>query len=183
MAAGLPKSEYGCQLWKGLVSSAGSKRHTLRVRFPEIDPVESFDLPILVPFGGDYVIPAPDTPVACIILDGESGVGFVLGAFYTDASPPPLDNKDARAIDGTDIRIGDPEATDEAALAPATNDNFGALWGVLDAVFGATSSPIVTPAPGSPDPVYTAVKAAIAAKQLAGDLPPVDVAAENVRIK
>lgn len=183
MAAGLPKSEFTCTLRFGVVSSVDAETHRIKVKFSEIDGSVSYDLPVGVPFGGDYVLPAANTPVVCLLSDGEQGFGVVLCAIYTDANRPPLSDKGKRAIDGADIRIGDPEATDEAALAPATNDNFNALWGVLDAVFGATSSPIVTPAPGSPDPVYTAVKAAIAAKQLAGDLPPVDVAAENVRIK
>ncbi len=73
--------------------------------------------------------------------------------------------------------------TNFVALANKVNDNFDALWNLLDGVFGNSSTPIVTPAPAAPDPVYVALKAAIAAAQIALTLPPVDVAAAKVKVE
>jgi phage baseplate assembly protein gpV len=172
MTDGLPKSELGCKLWKGRVSSAGSKRHTLRVRFPEIDESESFDLPVLVPFGGDYVLPAPETPVVCLIFDGESGVGFVLGTFYTDSDAPPLDDKNARAIASGDLRLGDPAASDKVALAPKVNQQLQTL---RDAVTAAKSAVV---AQDGGLAAFTAFDTALETANW-----PEDVAAEKVSAK
>lgn len=80
------------------------------------------------------------------------------------------------------ITIGGDGSAQFAALSNKVNANFDAIWAVLNGVFGAASPPLVTPAPASPDPVYTAVKAAIAAQQLALQLPPVDTAATRVKL-
>lgn len=179
----LPAAQLYGQVRVGRVASVDKKTHTLEVKFEEIDGVTIKGLQILVTRPGDYSLYATDTPVLCLLLEGWRGVGFVLGAFYTEKDAPPLDDDGARAIVGDDIRLGDADASDKIALAPKTNDNFDTIWSLLDGVFGSSSPALATPAPGGPDPVYAALKAAIAVKQLAGDLPPADVSAENVSAK
>lgn len=173
------KGLYG-QIRTGRVSSTNAKKHTAQVQFFENDECVSFDLNVLVSFGGDYNLPAENALVLCLMIEGYDGFGYVVGQLYSESDAPPHDTKAARSLAGDDVRLGDPEADDKIALAPPTNDNFNALYSVLDTVFGNASSPLVTPAPGGPDPVYTAVKAALIAKQVAGDLPPADVSAEKV---
>jgi len=173
---------YG-QIRTGRVSSVDKKRHTAQVKFDEIDGFVSWDLQVLVTRPGDYSLPVENTPVLCLLVDGRLGVGYVLGAIYTESDAAPLDDDGKRSIAGNDIRLGDPDASDKVALAPKVNDNFSAFWDVIDSVFGAESLPIVTTAPSAPDAVYVAMKAAIAAKQLTNALPPADVAAEKVSAK
>jgi hypothetical protein len=81
------------------------------------------------------------------------------------------------------ICIGDETDSDWLALAAKVLANDNALYDLLDGVFGSTSTPIVAVTPGSPDPVYVAVKAALAAKVILGTLPPASVAAEQAKGK
>lgn len=178
----LPRSALYGQVRVGRVSAVGKSRHTVEVKFEEVDGFISWDLHVLSRNPGDYALPAVDTPVLCLLLDGRLGVGFVLGCFYTEEDEPPLSDEGQRSIAGDDIRLGDPEASDKVALSSLVKSNFDTLFDILDDVFGASSASIPD-APSGVNGVYTAVKAAIAAKQLAGDWPLADVAAEKVKAK
>lgn len=80
------------------------------------------------------------------------------------------------------VLLGDESGNEQfVALANKTNQNFTNLWTIFDNVFGAASTPLVTPAPGSPDPVYTAVKAVVATLVALQKMPPPDVDAEKVK--
>ncbi len=177
-----PKSALYGQVRVGRVSAVGKSRHTVEVKFEEIDGFVSWDLHVLARNPGDYALPATDTPVLCLLLEGRLGVGFVLGCFYTESDSPPLDDDGKRSIVGDDLRLGAADASDKIALAPKCKANFDAIWGVLDSVFGATSASIPD-APSGVNGVYTAMKAAIALKLAATTLPPVDPAAEKVSAK
>jgi hypothetical protein len=109
----------------------------------------------------------------------------VLGAIYTESDAAPLDDAGKRAIVGDDIRLGTSDASAKVALAPPSDDAISAFFHLLDGVFGDSSAALVTAAPGDPDVVYVAMKAAIAAYALAnpGKWPPVSVAAEKVSAK
>lgn len=111
----------------GRVSSVNKGAHRVAVQFEEIDGVVSWDLSVLVTHPGDYALPAANTPVLCLILDGRLGLGFVLGAIYTDNDAAPLDDDGQRSVAGDDLRLGDPNATDKVSLAPKCKSNFDAI--------------------------------------------------------
>ncbi|HEX4461538.1 MAG TPA: hypothetical protein VIA18_26340 [Polyangia bacterium] len=180
-----PRSQLYGQIRVGRVSSVDADRHSAQVQFAEIDGFVSWDLQVLHGFVGDYCLPAQNTPVLCLLIDGRLGVGYVLGAVYTDADAAPLNDASQRAIVGDDIRLGDASASDKVGVAPKTDDAISAFFSLLDGVFGNSSTALVTAAPGAPDVVYVAMKAAIAAYLVAhpGKWPPVSVAAENVSAK
>lgn len=121
---------YG-QIRVGRVSSVDTKRHTAQVQFHEIDGFVSWDLQVLVTKPGDYSLPAKDAPVLCLLLDGRLGVGFVLGAIYTEDDPAPLDDAGKRSIASDDLRLGTSDASDKVALAPKCKDNFDKINGEL----------------------------------------------------
>jgi phage baseplate assembly protein V len=106
-----PKSQLYGQVRVGRVVSVDAARHTAQVKFEEIDGFTSQDLQVLVTRPGDYSLPEANTPVVCLILDGDLGVGFVLGAIYTESDEAPIDDDGAREIAGADVRIADDGAT------------------------------------------------------------------------
>lgn len=117
--AALPPQQFHAQVRVGRISSVSASGHTAQVNFFEGDQDSvTFDLQIVFTRPGDYSLFAKDTPVLCLMMDGTRGVGFVIGAIYTEDDPPPLDDEGARSIAGDDIRLGDPEAEDKIALAP-----------------------------------------------------------------
>jgi hypothetical protein len=82
------------------------------------------------------------------------------------------------------IAAGDEAGNDFVALAAKTNKAISDFYTILNNVFGASSAPIVTPAPTVADPVYVAVKAAIAALVVSGaPWPPDDVATTQFKAK
>lgn len=115
----------------GRVSSVDTKSHTAQVQFFEIDGFVSWDLQVLVTRPGDYSLPAKDTPVLCALIDGRLGVGFVLGAIYTESDAAPLDDAGKRSIASDDLRLGTPDASDKVALASKCKDNFDKINGEL----------------------------------------------------
>jgi phage protein U len=84
----LPKSQFGGQFRVGRVSSVDASRHSAQVQFFEGDGFVSWDMAVVVNRGGDYWLPTKDTPVLCLLVEGRLGVGFVLGAIYTDSDAP-----------------------------------------------------------------------------------------------
>lgn len=104
----------------GRVSSTDAARHTAQVLFAEdgeAGDFVSYDLPVLVTRPGDYSLPAKDALVLCAMQPGAEGVGWVLGAYYSDADAPPTDDAAVRAIRGDDLRLGSSDASAFVALA------------------------------------------------------------------
>lgn len=131
----LPTSQFYGQFRIGRVSAFDETNHRLQVKFFEQDGFTSWDFPVLVTASGDYSIPAKDTPVLCLIVDGRLGVGYVLGVVYTDSDQPPgVGNRDYRAVAGDDLRLGDPLASDFVALASKCNSNFDDIKSEFDAI-------------------------------------------------
>ena len=178
-----PRSQLTGQIRVGRVSSVDAKRHSAQVQFEEQDGFVSWDLQVLRGFAADYCLPAENTPVLCLIVDGRLGVGYVLGAIYTDNDAAPLNDAGQRAVAGDDVRLGDPAAADKVALAPKCNDNDTALWTILNSVCGASAPIVDEPGNGGPSALQAAFKTAIATQQTAGKMPPADVSAEKVAAK
>lgn len=166
---------YGQFRW-GRVSSVDKDRHTAQVQFFEIDGMVSFDLQVLVPFGGDYCLPKKDQPVFCALMDGTDGQGYVLGTFYTDDDTAPLSDAGQRAIAGDDLRLGDPEADDKVALSSIVDD----LFTTLRAAITAAKSAVVAQDGGLA--AFTALDAALKPPALTYSWPK-SVAAEKVSAK
>lgn len=169
----------------GRVSSVGAKAHTVRVTFsdvPSTDPdLVSYDLNVMATRPGDYALPPTDTAVLCLLLDGNGGVGYVLGILYSDADAPPLDDAGKRAIASDDLRLGAPDATDKVALAPKVKQGASDLHDHLQAIEQVISGPpIAEPGNGSPSAFQTALAAALMAKPLPAVTDP---AAEKVSAK
>jgi hypothetical protein len=143
------KSEFYGQFRVGRVSSVDKKRHTAQVEFVEINGFISFDLQVLITRPGDYSLPAANTPVMCLILDGRLGVGFVLGAIYTESDAAPLNDDAKRSIAGDDIRLGDPNASDKVALAPKTKDELDKIKGELDKIAATLATGTAPPGGGT----------------------------------
>jgi phage baseplate assembly protein V len=93
----------------GMVVSIDENKHTARVQFTDRDNMVSWDLKVLVPSTvdpQDYGLPVEGTEVLCGFLPNGQQQGFIIGAFYTDANPPPIAdrNKYLRKFkDGTSI--------------------------------------------------------------------------------
>jgi hypothetical protein len=180
---GIPSAFHG-QFRTGRVSSVNATRHTAQVEFKDIDEgFVSYDLQVLATRSGDYSLPAADTPVLCVLIDGRLGVGFVLGAIYTESDAAPLDDAGHRSIAGDDVRLGDPEADDKVSLAPKCNANFDAFWNLVNQFFGSGATIINEAGLGAPSALQAAIIIAVTALVTAQSLPPVDVAAENVSAK
>jgi phage baseplate assembly protein gpV len=180
--AGIPSHFHGT-FHLGRVSSVNKDKHTVQVEHFEIDGWVSGDLQMLVTRPGDYSLPAVGTPVMCIVLDGEQGFGFVLGCFYTDNDAPPLSNAGHRSLAGDDVRLGNPEASDKAALSSKVNSNFDKLWDLISNFFGASATPVNEPGNGAPSALQTAIRSYVVGKILSSDLPFDDVDAEKVSIE
>ncbi|MFH5187103.1 phage baseplate assembly protein V [Paenibacillus sp. TAB 01] len=75
----------------GMVSSIVAEKALVRVKFEDNDSVSS-ELPVLFAqtVNGKYFsLPAVGERVLCLFLSDDASAGFCLGAFYTDANPPP----------------------------------------------------------------------------------------------
>lgn len=176
-----PVAELRAQVRPGRVDSVDEKNSRVKVKFEEQDGFTSWDLQVLVPIGGDYALPAADTPVLCLLLDGRLGVGFVLGSFYTDNDSPPLSDAGKRSIVSDDLRLGTSDASDKVALAPKCKGNFDDQKQHFDAVWNViTGSVINEPGNGGPSALQAALKIAIQASPYPT---PDDPAAENVSAK
>ena len=93
----------------GKITSVDEKKHTARVQFTDRDKMVSWDLPVLVPSTvdpQDYCLPVENTDVVRVFLPNGQQQGFVIGAFYTDANPPPITDRKKylrKFKDGTEI--------------------------------------------------------------------------------
>ena len=163
----------------GRVSSVNADNHTAKVEFADDgDDQVSHDLAVLVTRPGDYSLPAAGSLVACILIPGASGDGFILGALYSDSDAPPTSDAGARVVAGDDVRLGGEGAVDKVALAPVVNDNFNAIkqhFQVVEQII--TGPPINEAGNGAPSSFQAALAAAIAG---AAYPTPDDVDAEKV---
>lgn len=109
----------------GIVSSTNGSACTAKVTFPDKDNMVSGDLPV-IQIGANgtesYWIPEVGTRVLCLCLPNPSGsgmnAGFILGAYYTKAKPPPESDPDVRCIrfkDGSFIKYDHGTITINAA--------------------------------------------------------------------
>lgn len=95
----------------GKVVSVDEANHTVRVEFTDRGEMVSYDLPVLVSSTidpQDYELPAEKTDVVCIFLPNGQQQGFILGAYYTGANPPPVKDRKMylrKFDDGTEIVI------------------------------------------------------------------------------
>lgn len=167
-----PRAQVRGEFRKGRIDSVDKDNHRAKVKFEEQDGFTSWDLQVLVPVGGDYAMPAQDTPVLCLLLEGRLGTGFVLGAFYTENDSPPLSDAGKRSLVGDDLRLGAADASDKVALAPKVKDELDKIRDELTKIkttLASITGGITTTATfGTP---YT------------GSYSPSDVAAENVSAK
>lgn len=156
-----PTSQLYGQVRFGRVSSVDKKAHTVQVQFEEGDGFVSWDLHVLVTRPGDYSLPKKDTPVLCLLIESRLSHGYVLGAVYTEADAPPLDDDGKRSIAGDDIRLGDPSADKKVALAPKVKDELDKIKDeiakiktTLSSISGGitTTAAFVTPYTGSYSP-------------------------------
>ena len=92
-----PRSEFGAKILAGRVSSVDAANKRVAVQFFDLDGQVVPDLIPLHARNGDYVLPSPETPVLCVLLDGLYGAGYVLGCFNTDSDSPSLDDAGKRA--------------------------------------------------------------------------------------
>jgi hypothetical protein len=132
-----PASQLYGQIRVGRVSSVDADRHTAQVEFSEQDTFVSWDLQVLRGFAADYCLPAQNTPVLCLLVDGRLGVGYVLGAIYTESDAAPLSDAGQRSVAGNDLRLGAPDASDKVALAPATKDEIQKALDYADGIASA----------------------------------------------
>lgn len=111
----------------GKVSSVNGKTCRARVTFPDKDDLVSDELAVLqIGTNGTegYWVPEVNTQVLCLFLPNASGnglnAGFILGAYYSKAKPPPEENANVRAIyfpDGSLIKWDGGTITIKAASA------------------------------------------------------------------
>lgn len=111
----------------GKVSSVNGKTCRARVTFPDKDDLVSDELAVLqIGANGTegYWVPEVNTQVLCLFLPNASGnglnAGFILGAYYSKAKPPPEENANVRAIhfpDGSLIKWDGGAITIKAASA------------------------------------------------------------------
>lgn len=172
-----PRSAFYGQIRIGRISSVNKDKHTARVEFSEGDGWISFDFPVLGTVAGDYALPVKDTPVLCLIIDGAHGDGYVVGSIYTDKDPPPLDDAGKRSIVGDDLRLGDPEAEDKVALAPATKDEIQKVLDYAQGIATAIQGGVVVAQDGGANLKSTIVAALPTVPELE------EPAAENVSAK
>lgn len=142
------RSQFSAQIRFGRVDSVDAEKHTVTVRCEEIDGFIVEGLRMLVQRPGDYVLPAKDTPVAFALIDSRLGSGVILGTFYTEDDPPPLDDAGMRSVAGDDLRLGDPEAEDKVALAPATKDEIQKVLDYANGIATAINAGVATPQDG-----------------------------------
>lgn len=170
------------RLRTGRISSVDAAKHTARVRFEDVDDgaeeLVSDDLRVLVRRPGDYSLFPVGTLVECMIDDGPTGHGCILGAVYSDEDEPPLDDEGARSIRGEDLRLGDPEATDPVALSPAVKEELDKIKAELDSIQTGLSTHVH---PYVDTPVGAATTSPPAAPPYTNGYSPTEPAAENVK--
>lgn len=85
----------------GYVSVYDEEKHRARVRFPELDNLVSYWLPILTTNTKKNHDETPldvDERVFCVMLGTGLEAGFIVGAFYDEKNKPPVKEKDTRSV-------------------------------------------------------------------------------------
>jgi len=85
----------------GKVSSIDYEKCTAQVVFEDRHNLVSGDLHILVPLtlkDHAYYMPDLEERVLCIFDPSAPTKGFIVGSYYADPRPPPIQNKDKRYI-------------------------------------------------------------------------------------
>lgn len=102
------RSESGVNLHFGLIKEIDAAAPLFRVLLPELDDMLTQWLPMLADVtqdDKDYQIPDIGSQVA-LLLDPTGETGVILGCIYSEADPPPVQNRDKwhkRFKDGTRI--------------------------------------------------------------------------------
>lgn len=161
----------------GRVSSVDAKAHTVQVEFTEGDGLVTFDLPVLVTRPGDYALPPADALVLCAMQPGNSGIGYVLGCFYSESDAPPLDDAGKRSIPSDDLRLGDPAATKKIALADASKTQIESVLTYAQGIAAAIEAGVPVPNDGGASLKATMIAALPVAPTITAP------AAENVSAK
>jgi len=92
----------------GIVKTYFPERHTAVVELKDNDEITTEELPILTPFTylDKAFFPLNEGQKVLVIFlpEGENTDGFIIGAFFDEENPPPVQNKDKFHIvfeDGT----------------------------------------------------------------------------------
>lgn len=86
------------------------EKHTVKVRYPERDNMESKHLKVIVPHtfkNKQYSLPKIDEQVVCLLLQTGQEEGFVIGATYNDKDVVPIIDEDVHMVefvDGTKVK-------------------------------------------------------------------------------
>jgi len=97
------------QIEEGIVSNVYPERGTVRVKRQGNDEVVSAELKVGFPgtlINQFYTMPSIDEHVLCFYPDNSKSKGYVLCAFYSEVSTPPVQDKEKHFIrfkDGTTI--------------------------------------------------------------------------------
>jgi phage baseplate assembly protein V len=100
---------FGAAFKTGVVSARVARPPRVRVRFEDIDGLESHWLPVVVKGSlrnKHYHLPDIGEHVACL-MDARFEEGVVVGAIYSDEDEPPIDNGEC-----THVRFGDGTSID-----------------------------------------------------------------------
>lgn len=91
----------------GEVSSTDPAKATVRVKFPDLDGLISYDYQVVSMFterNKDYRMPDIGDEVVCLCMGNGLETGFAIGSVYSDKVPPPVEDQDKRHVrypDGT----------------------------------------------------------------------------------
>lgn len=95
---------------RGIVVAVDEKTAKVRVKFPDLDNMVSYWLPVVIhKTHRDKHYWLPDIGELVIVLSDEDGdytQGYVLGAIYNSEDPPPIQDRNKHYIrysDGTEI--------------------------------------------------------------------------------
>ena len=87
--------DYTATLQFGIVSAIDAASHSLRVKIPVLDDMETDWLPMATPAAGGnrfYSLPDAGELVVCL-LDARGETGCVIGAIYNAADKPPVSDQ------------------------------------------------------------------------------------------
>ena len=92
---------------EGVVTVVYPARHSARVEFADKDNLVSAELPILSAFAlgnKSYALPDVGDTVVCLFATNSNqvGDGYILGAHYTDKTPPAANSQDITRFDFKD---------------------------------------------------------------------------------
>ena len=115
----------------GQVSSVYPETCTARVAFDDLDDFVSAPLAILQQHTAGmqfYSLPQIGEHVLCVFLPSGKEMGFIIGSFYTNGNPPPVDGEGGMYISGNvsiggDVDVGG--SVDAGGQVTASDDVVG----------------------------------------------------------